>query len=122
MTRVLEEVEWSQWLLRSCGVRPQNQLQILSNLPVSKMSGQNIFLSNGTCYTGPGQKLYESFIPCGNAAFGHITCCGAGDNCLANDACWGIHGTGTGSYLTYMAGCTDPEYKDPSCPKKIIGE
>lgn len=86
------------------------------------MSDQNIFLSNGTCYTGPGQKLHESFIPCGNAAFGHITCCGAGDNCLANDACWGIHGTGYGSSLTYMAGCTDPEYKDPSCPKKIIGE
>lgn len=86
------------------------------------MSDQNIFLSNGTCYTGPGQKLHESFIPCGNAAFGHITCCGAGDNCLADDACWGIHGTGYGSYLTYMAGCTDPEYKDPSCPKKIIGE
>lgn len=86
------------------------------------MSDQNIFLSNGTCYTGPGQKLHESFIPCGNAAFGHITCCGAGDNCLADDACWGIHGTGYGRYLTYMAGCTDPEYKDPNCPKKIIGE
>ncbi|KAK0741567.1 hypothetical protein B0T18DRAFT_432655 [Schizothecium vesticola] len=86
------------------------------------MSGPNIFLSNGTCYTGPGQKLHESFIPCGNAAFGHITCCGAGDNCLANDACWGIHGTGYGSSLTYMAGCTDPEYKDPSCPKKIIAQ
>ncbi|KAK1835035.1 hypothetical protein QBC39DRAFT_182936 [Podospora conica] len=86
------------------------------------MGDQNIFLSNGTCYTGPGQRLHESFIPCGNAAFGHITCCGAGDNCLANDACWGIHGTGYGSSLTYMAGCTDPEYKDPSCPKKIIAQ
>ena len=82
------------------------------------MGDANIFISNGTCYTAAGKKLDSSFIPCGNAAFGHQTCCGAGDNCLGDKACFGIHGTGYGSYLTYMAGCTDPDYKDGSCPDK----
>ncbi|RYP12688.1 hypothetical protein DL767_011147 [Monosporascus sp. MG133] len=80
--------------------------------------GPNIFVSNGTCYSAPGEELDGSFIPCGNDAFGHQTCCGAGDNCLSNNACFGIHGEGYGSYLTYMAGCTDPDYEDQSCPDK----
>ncbi|KAK3330189.1 hypothetical protein B0H66DRAFT_49298 [Apodospora peruviana] len=78
----------------------------------------NILVSNGTCYTAAGKKLDKSFIPCGNAAFGHQTCCGAGDNCLKDNACFGVHGSGYGSFLTYMAGCTDPDYKDKSCPDK----
>ncbi|KAK1750331.1 hypothetical protein QBC47DRAFT_393927 [Echria macrotheca] len=86
------------------------------------MSDPNIFISNGTCYSAPGKKLDPSFIPCGNDAFGHVTCCGAGDNCLVDNACWGVHDGGKpgvyGSSLTYQAGCTDPEYKDPSCPRK----
>lgn len=89
---------------------------------VHDMGEPNIFISNGTCYSAPGRRLDDSFIPCGNTAFGHFTCCGAGDNCLANNACWGVHGTGYGSSLTYLAGCTDPEYKDPSCPKKEFGK
>ncbi|KAK3384878.1 hypothetical protein B0H63DRAFT_559599 [Podospora didyma] len=86
------------------------------------MSGPNIFVSNGTCYTAPGKELDKSFIPCGNAAFGHKTCCGGGDNCLADGSCFGVHGSGYGSYLTYMAGCTDSEYKDASCPNKHIDQ
>ncbi|KAE9372665.1 hypothetical protein N431DRAFT_483415 [Stipitochalara longipes BDJ] len=86
------------------------------------MSDPNIFVSNGTCYTASGEKLDKSFIPCGNDAFGHQTCCGAGDNCIADRACFGIHGSGYGSYLTYWAGCSDPEYKDASCPKKDVDQ
>ncbi|KAK6074614.1 hypothetical protein SCUP234_08144 [Seiridium cupressi] len=82
------------------------------------MSDQNIYISNGTCYSAAGKKLDGSFVPCGNDAFGHQTCCGAGDNCLADNACFGVHGSGYGSYLTYMAGCSDPDYKDASCPDK----
>lgn len=78
----------------------------------------NILVSNGTCYSAAGDKLDDSFIPCGNAAFGPQTCCGAGDICLKNNACFGYHGEGYGSQLTYQAGCTDPEYKDQSCPNK----
>lgn len=58
------------------------------------------------------------FIPCGNAAYGHVTCCGVGDNCLAQNACFGYHGTGYGSALTYQVGCTDPSYSHSSCPDK----
>ena len=86
------------------------------------MSDPNILVSNGTCYTAAGQKLDSSFIPCGNDAFGHQTCCGAGDNCLADHSCFGIHGSGYGSSLTYLAGCSDPDYKDASCPQKDVGE
>ena len=86
------------------------------------MSDLNAYISNGTCYTAKGQRLDGSFIPCGNDAFGHQTCCGAGDNCLADGACFGIHGTGYGSYLTYLAGCTDPNYEAGTCPKKDVGK
>ena len=86
------------------------------------MSDLNNYISNGTCYTASQQKLDGSFIPCGNDAFGYQTCCGAGDTCLADNACFGFHGTGYGSYLTYWAGCTDPSYADVTCPKKIVGE
>ncbi|KAK7191631.1 hypothetical protein DPSP01_004764 [Paraphaeosphaeria sporulosa] len=82
------------------------------------MSDLDILVSNGTCYTKAGEKLDESFIPCGNTAFGFQTCCGAGDNCMADNACFGVHGSGYGSQLTYQAGCTDPDYKDKSCPDK----
>jgi hypothetical protein len=86
------------------------------------MSQPNILVSNGTCYSAAGQKLNSEFIPCGNDAFGNVACCGAGDNCLADSSCFGVHGSGYGSYLTYQAGCTDPEYKDASCPNKQISE
>ncbi|EXJ68703.1 uncharacterized protein A1O5_08497 [Cladophialophora psammophila CBS 110553] len=86
------------------------------------MSDPNAFISNGTCYTAQGEKLEGSFIPCGNDAFGHQTCCGAGDNCLADNACFGIHGSGYGSYLTYWAGCTDPDYEAATCPKKVVDQ
>ena len=86
------------------------------------MSGDDddasIHVSNGTCYAAADERLHGSFIPCGNAAFGHQTCCGAGDFCLAHNACWGKHGTGYGSDLTYLAGCTDRAYEDGRCPDK----
>ncbi|KPM37915.1 hypothetical protein AK830_g8617 [Neonectria ditissima] len=82
------------------------------------MSGNNIYVSNGTCYSAKGEKLGKSFIPCGNNAYGYQTCCGAGDNCLVDNSCFGIYSSGYGSYLTYMAGCTDPDYEDSSCPDK----
>jgi len=83
------------------------------------MSDPSVQISNGTCYSAKGQKMDSSFIPCGNDFFGHKTCCGAGDNCLADNACFGTHGNGgEGTLLTYLAGCTDPDYQDASCPNK----
>lgn len=86
------------------------------------MSNSDIFISKGKCYSAKGEELDDSFIPCGNDDFGHVACCGRGDTCLTNNSCFGIHGSGYGSYLTYMAGCTDSDYKDSSCPNKDIGQ
>ncbi|KAL1890002.1 hypothetical protein Sste5346_008581 [Sporothrix stenoceras] len=81
----------------------------------------NLNLSNGTCYYAPGKPMDSRFIPCGNAAAQIQSCCWEGDNCLADNACFGIH---DGGYNTYMAGCTDPDWNmsDPgakaACPAK----
>jgi hypothetical protein len=84
-------------------------------------TGQSNYISNGTCYSSAGKELGDEFIPCGNAAYGHQTCCGNGDKCLADSACFGKYSTGYGSDLTYMAGCTDPDYASSACPKKFFG-
>ncbi|KAK3292165.1 uncharacterized protein B0H64DRAFT_222871 [Chaetomium fimeti] len=70
-------------------------------------------VSNGTCFYALGFFSHYKFIPCGNAALGHIHCCQAGDHCLEENACYNDrYGT------TYLTGCTDPDYKDASCPDK----
>ncbi len=88
------------------------------------MGGPNIQVSNGTCYSASGEQMDPGFLPCGNDFYGHRTCCWAGDNCLLDNACFGIHGSGDGSFLTYLAGCSDPDFADASCPNKgpIAGE
>ncbi|KAK3323882.1 hypothetical protein B0T19DRAFT_463754 [Cercophora scortea] len=72
-----------------------------------------IDISNGTCYSEANTELDQSFIPCGNVAFGHIHCCSTGDKCLGDNACW------NGQGATYLAGCTDSDYLDASCPDKV---
>ncbi|KAK3903291.1 hypothetical protein C8A05DRAFT_32984 [Staphylotrichum tortipilum] len=70
-------------------------------------------ISNGTCVFTRGIVTDKIYIPCGNAAFGDISCCVAGDFCLENNACFNAkYGT------TYLAGCTDPAYESPTCPDK----
>ncbi|KAH8902114.1 hypothetical protein BR93DRAFT_887961 [Coniochaeta sp. PMI_546] len=73
----------------------------------------NPFISNGTCYYEAGEQSDPTFIPCGNDALGHKTCCQAGDMCLSSKACFNLQ-----YMLTYLAGCSDPEYLDDSCPEK----
>ncbi|KAK0642043.1 hypothetical protein B0T16DRAFT_334981 [Cercophora newfieldiana] len=77
------------------------------------MSDVNPLISNGTCYYATGLRSEGSYLPCGNSALGHASCCSAGDMCLSFNACfnsrWGV---------TYLAGCTDRNYQDPSCPHK----
>ncbi|KAK2016822.1 hypothetical protein LZ32DRAFT_615065 [Colletotrichum eremochloae] len=76
------------------------------------MSAPNPFIANGTCFHGPGQVVDEWF-PCGNAVLGDKSCCQGGDMCLSSRACYnGRFG------ITYLAGCSDPEYRHPSCPDK----
>ncbi|KAL2129179.1 hypothetical protein VTI74DRAFT_8107 [Chaetomium olivicolor] len=70
-------------------------------------------ISNGTCFSAPGEGAGRNFIPCGNWEYGNYPCCQAGDFCLDDNACYnGKHGT------TYLAGCSDSDYEDPSCPDK----
>lgn len=76
------------------------------------MSG-NIFISNGTCYSAAGQQADDAIIPCGNAVHGPLTCCQQGDMCLSSQACYNDE-----FGVTYLAGCSDPEYEDDSCPDK----
>jgi len=52
------------------------------------MAGADAFTSNGTCYYGAGKKADPAYIPCGNAVFGTVPCCQAGDYCLSNNACF----------------------------------
>ncbi|KAK1979295.1 hypothetical protein LZ30DRAFT_783564 [Colletotrichum cereale] len=76
------------------------------------MSAPNPFIANGTCFHGPGEAVDEWF-PCGNAVLGDKSCCQGGDMCLSSSACYnGRFG------ITYLAGCSDPEYRHPSCPDK----
>ncbi|KAK2055077.1 hypothetical protein LY76DRAFT_648637 [Colletotrichum caudatum] len=76
------------------------------------MGAPNPFVANGTCFHGPGEAVDEWF-PCGNAALGDKSCCQGGDMCLSSRACYnGRFG------ITYLAGCSDPEYSHPSCPDK----
>jgi len=71
------------------------------------------FKSNGTCYYAKGEEAADKMIPCGNSAYGHISCCQAGDTCLSSLACFNQE-----FGVTYLAGCTDGNYADKSCPDK----
>lgn len=79
----------------------------------------NLFISNGTCYTRIDLEADEAMIPCGNDANDHVACCQAGDKCLESSVCFNA-----AFGVTYMAGCSDPNYEHPSCPNKFehIGE
>ncbi|KAK4112037.1 hypothetical protein N656DRAFT_709924 [Canariomyces notabilis] len=73
----------------------------------------DLLISNGTCYYAKGKLADNYFIPCGNAAFGHIHCCSAGNKCLVDNACYSDeYGT------TYLAACTNESYSDDRCPDK----
>lgn len=74
----------------------------------------NIYVSNGTCYLGRKLEADPSMIPCGNDHYGHVACCQESDTCLESNACF------NGRYfVTYVAGCSDPEYEHESCPDKL---
>ncbi|KAK3389520.1 hypothetical protein B0H63DRAFT_463902 [Podospora didyma] len=70
-------------------------------------------ITNGTCYWAAGKRLDSVFSPVGNAALGHHWCCQLGDKAMKDNSCY--HDP---TDTTYLAGCTDPEYLDSSCPDK----
>ncbi|KAI1091349.1 hypothetical protein F5B19DRAFT_493576 [Rostrohypoxylon terebratum] len=73
-----------------------------------------IDISNGTCYYAANTQAKGDYIPCGNVDIGlNWACCVAGDICLGSSACYHLHFD-----VTYLAGCTDPNYTDITCPPK----
>ncbi|KAI1375611.1 hypothetical protein F4677DRAFT_446236 [Hypoxylon crocopeplum] len=79
------------------------------------MNNTDLYVSNGTCYFGPGQVADPNFIPCGNAALeGPQSCCYAGDFCLSSTACWDNI-----TVVTYVAGCTDSTFSSAKCTNKF---
>ncbi|KAK5327289.1 hypothetical protein LTR93_002673 [Exophiala xenobiotica] len=88
-------------------------LLVSANLISHAMAGYNPDISNGTCYYGSGNQAPSRFIPCGNSALGHKTCCESQDMCLSSRACYNAQ-----YGVTYLAGCTDPDYENEACPDK----
>ncbi|KIW12797.1 hypothetical protein PV08_07984 [Exophiala spinifera] len=82
-------------------------------LVLHAMAGFNPDISNGTCYYNSGSEAPSRFIPCGNAAIRHKSCCESSDMCLSSHACYNAQ-----YGVTYLAGCTDPDYEDEACPVK----
>ncbi|KAI5862498.1 hypothetical protein GGS23DRAFT_570485 [Durotheca rogersii] len=79
------------------------------------MNNTDLYLSNGTCFFGPGQVADDNYIPCGNAALsGPQSCCYAGDYCLSSTACWNEL-----YVVTYIAGCTDSTFSSAKCTNKF---
>ncbi|KAJ9602101.1 hypothetical protein H2200_013461 [Cladophialophora chaetospira] len=76
---------------------------LLSVVVQSAMEDYDPDISNGTCYYSNGNEANSRYLPCGNAALGHKTCCESLDK-------YGV---------TYLAGCTDQSYDDAACPTKI---
>ncbi|KAI1209505.1 uncharacterized protein F4807DRAFT_95692 [Annulohypoxylon truncatum] len=79
------------------------------------MNDTALYVSNGTCFFGPGQVADPNYIPCGNAALaGPQSCCYAGDYCLSSTACWNKQ-----FVVTYVAGCTDTTFSAAECTNKF---
>ncbi len=85
------------------------------------------YASSGTCYYSKDHEADSEYIPCGNTAFGVFSCCSVGSICKDHNACYlsreSCRAESTQPPLTlpantYVAGCTDPTYSDPSCPEK----
>ncbi|KAI0013889.1 hypothetical protein F4779DRAFT_613168 [Xylariaceae sp. FL0662B] len=79
------------------------------------MNDTALYVSNGTCFFGPGQVADPNFIPCGNdALLGPQSCCYAGDYCLSSTACWDNN-----TVVTYVAGCTDSTFSSAKHTNKF---
>jgi hypothetical protein len=62
-----------------------------------------------SCYYAAGKLALEQYVPCASGPE-TTSCCLAGDYCLSDGACFG-----SGTNMTYIAGCTDSSFKDSTC-------
>ncbi len=64
-------------------------LALLAFLTIqAAMADYNPDISNGTCYYYDGFEANSRYMPCGNAALGHKSCCESLDTCLSSNACY----------------------------------
>ncbi|KAK5064292.1 hypothetical protein LTR84_000125 [Exophiala bonariae] len=69
-------------------------------------------IAQNDCYYAAGERAGSAIVPCGSGD-SISSCCQIGDLCLSDSACWNpTHN------VTYLYGCSDPTYSDPSCPWK----
>jgi hypothetical protein len=52
------------------------------------MGDLNPDITDGTCYYYDGYEANSRYIPCGNAALSHKSCCESLDMCLSSHACY----------------------------------
>lgn len=64
-------------------------------------------------------KEQPNAFACGrpNATTPFVNCCWHGDICLSDNVCHYTHPQTNGSGY-YISGCTDPNWRDPSCPRQ----
>ncbi|KIV82198.1 hypothetical protein PV11_04325 [Exophiala sideris] len=68
-------------------------------------------VAQNECYYAANKRAGSAIIPCGTGTYS--ACCQIGDLCLSDGACWNpTHN------VTYLYGCTDPNYADSTCPWK----
>ena len=63
----------------------------------------------------------NQYFPCGSSVITGASaqaCCNAEDYCMDDGICHYTRGGVTNGTGYYMAGCTDPTWKDPACPKQ----
>lgn len=64
------------------------------------------------CFYAPGKRAGSIVVPCSSEG-SYAACCQQGDICLSDSACWNPQYN-----VTYLYGCTDPNYADYACPYK----
>ncbi|KAK3711890.1 hypothetical protein LTR37_009408 [Vermiconidia calcicola] len=67
----------------------------------------------------------NQYFPCGTSEVNGAeaqTCCYGGDFCMEDGICHYTHSGVTNGTGYYMAGCTDPTWKDPACPKPCVSQ
>ena len=75
------------------------------------------------CYLVSNEYVFSTnqYFPCGNSDITGASaqsCCNAEDYCMEDSICHYTRGGVTNGTGYYMAGCTDPTWKDPACPKQ----
>jgi hypothetical protein len=84
-------------------------IHILTSLPLLTFSAQ----AKNICYFPDAQTVDVNGYAC-NLTAQFSSCCSRNDSCVAGGLCFGNFG------FLYRQSCTDPTFKDPSCPQACV--